>query len=388
LIRRGASENRGAGGGGVDRASGAGYIRLAAPDRGAAHCEGRQMTTSNSRVTVGVFDLPERADRAVAELLRDGCTEDQVATIEGPADGVAAELTGAGVAAELAAYYEGEVRAGRRLVAVRCDPGHSGPVMSAFGRNGGSVRVPAAVREGPHLISLTPLPPRRRNSANRRAIPCPSTRSTTQHPADVNPLWVAAVVEDVGAVTPRVLKGVGEDRHGAKVARLVHLRRERDSGVGAPFRMEVYRPERVTYDVAEEVWYARQPLPVLRIRESLARLTDRVPNVLLASHPLGRLAQAVLVMAYGVTAPNTSAGTAHSVHVLLAAWRARLRAAFVQRPSAYASAVSTAARPASPSSTSHARRMQRASEQPQLPVARPDRSETLNIPLHIFFLGW
>ena len=106
------------------------------------------MTTGSSKVTVGVFDLPERADRAVAELLRDGCTEDQVATIEGSADGVAAELTGAGVSAELAAYYEDEVRAGRRLVAVRCDPGHSGPVMSAFGRNGGSVRVPAVIREG------------------------------------------------------------------------------------------------------------------------------------------------------------------------------------------------------------------------------------------------
>lgn len=106
------------------------------------------MTTDNSRVTVGVFDLPERADRAVAELLNGGCTEDQVATIEGSADGVAAELTGAGVESELAAYYEGEVRAGRRLVAVRCDPGHRGPVMTAFGRNGGSVRVPAVVREG------------------------------------------------------------------------------------------------------------------------------------------------------------------------------------------------------------------------------------------------
>jgi hypothetical protein len=38
----------------------------------------------------------------------------------------------------------------------------------------------------------------------------------------VDPLWVAAVVEDGGAVAPGVLEGVGQDRHGGELARLVH----------------------------------------------------------------------------------------------------------------------------------------------------------------------
>ena len=51
----------------------------------------------------------------------------------------------------------------------------------------------------------------------------------------------AAVVEDLGAVAPGVLKRVGEDRHRAEVAGLVHL-----TGEGEPLCRVRYEGEKVT----------------------------------------------------------------------------------------------------------------------------------------------
>src|SRR5207248_1564906 len=74
------------------------------------------------------------------------------------------------------------------------------------------------------------------------------------HPAaaDVRPA-PAAVVQDVRVLAARVLEGVGQDRHGAELPRLVHLPGEFDGRGRAPGRVEYDGPERVAEDVADEM---------------------------------------------------------------------------------------------------------------------------------------
>ena len=108
------------------------------------------MATDECRLMVAVFDLGERADRARAQLL-DAGHEDEFVRLVSAADagaGCAADLAAGGVAADAVAYYTAELKAGRWLVAVECRPEDVGGVLGAFGRNGGSVRVPAEVRYG------------------------------------------------------------------------------------------------------------------------------------------------------------------------------------------------------------------------------------------------
>jgi hypothetical protein len=50
------------------------------------------------------------------------------------------------------------------------------------------------------------------------------------------------VVQDGVVVAPGILKRIGEDRHRGEIARLVHLLRECDNGVGAP-RRRAFPPE-------------------------------------------------------------------------------------------------------------------------------------------------
>jgi hypothetical protein len=70
--------------------------------------------------------------------------------------------------------------------------------------------------------------------------------------ANVRRVGVSAVVEDVLVFAPGVLKCVGENGHRTEVARLVHLPRERNRGVGAPRRRERDRAERIPEDVAQD----------------------------------------------------------------------------------------------------------------------------------------
>ena len=108
------------------------------------------MLTDGCRLMVGVFDLGERADRARAELVAAGHAEASVRVMAEPdeAAGCAAALAAGGVPAEAVAYYAGELRAGRFLLAVECPPAGVGGVLGAFGRHGGSLCVPPAVRSG------------------------------------------------------------------------------------------------------------------------------------------------------------------------------------------------------------------------------------------------
>jgi hypothetical protein len=108
------------------------------------------MANEGCRLLVAVFDLRERAERASAQLLADGHDGDRVLVIDGPdaRAGLVAELVAGGVASEAAAYYEGEVGAGRCLLAVSCHPDDARGVLNTFGRHAGSVRIPAEVRDG------------------------------------------------------------------------------------------------------------------------------------------------------------------------------------------------------------------------------------------------
>ncbi|QJX00526.1 hypothetical protein [Frigoriglobus tundricola] len=108
------------------------------------------MDAHDFRTLVAVFDLPERADRAVHHLLADGHDEERVHIVSGAgaAHDCASGLKEAGVPEEAGAYYEGELRAGRWLVVVSCQTCDVPGVLGAIGRHGGSVRVPPEVRDG------------------------------------------------------------------------------------------------------------------------------------------------------------------------------------------------------------------------------------------------
>jgi hypothetical protein len=99
---------------------------------------------------VNVFETIGHAERAVAALLADGYHAGQLAVVETAqeADGLGSRLADLGVPAELAEYYETEVRAGRVLVAVRCQPGDADDTRATLARAGGSVRVPPELRDG------------------------------------------------------------------------------------------------------------------------------------------------------------------------------------------------------------------------------------------------
>ncbi|MDY3555937.1 hypothetical protein R5W24_005083 [Gemmata sp. JC717] len=106
------------------------------------------MSTGERRSVVGVFDLCERAERAAAQLVSDGYGEEHVRVVEpGAPDGVA-DLVAGGTTAEAGTYYASETTAGRWLVVVSCRPELVAGVLSAFGRNCGSVCIPPAVRDG------------------------------------------------------------------------------------------------------------------------------------------------------------------------------------------------------------------------------------------------
>src|SRR5687768_11817137 len=92
---------------------------------------------------------------------------------------------------------------------------------------------------------------------------------------------IAAVVKDVVAVTARVLERVGEDRHRAEVARLVHLTSESESGVGAPLReegdgTERERPDDLTEEVAMRGALSRVRRGPVRVIEPAYRFGHRM----------------------------------------------------------------------------------------------------------------
>ncbi len=108
------------------------------------------MTPETSRLVVAVFDTSERAYRAAKALAADGFRPEQVRTIAEPdvPPDFPVDLVTAGVAADAGAYYAGEVRAGRCLLVVSCHPADAGSVMASVGPHGGSLRVPAQIRDG------------------------------------------------------------------------------------------------------------------------------------------------------------------------------------------------------------------------------------------------
>ena len=108
------------------------------------------MDAHDFRTLIAVFDLPERADRALRHLLTDGHEEDCVFVVPGSGSvGECADiLVEAGVPEEVGAYYEGEVRAGRWLLVVSCLVPDVPEVLCAIGRHGVSVRVPPEIRDG------------------------------------------------------------------------------------------------------------------------------------------------------------------------------------------------------------------------------------------------
>ena len=77
-------------------------------------------------------------------------------------------------------------------------------------------------------------------------------------PAPAN-VWTGAatVFEDLPFLTAGVLECVREDRHRAELARIVHLPRERNYGIGAPFGSERNRAKRVAENISEESHLAR-----------------------------------------------------------------------------------------------------------------------------------
>src|SRR5688572_16265034 len=92
-----------------------------------------------------------------------------------------------------------------------------------------------------------------RNGWAPRALPVVQYQIAHPTPADVNSRGVAAVVQNVLAVAPGILKRIGQYRHRAEVAGVVHLPGERHRGVGTPRRGEGNGAERVAEDVAEQV---------------------------------------------------------------------------------------------------------------------------------------
>lgn len=102
------------------------------------------MSTDELRSVVGVFDLRERAERTAAQLMGEGYAADRVRVVAPTDPGARDSLAAAGAGA----YYAGESEAGRWLVVVLCHPPALAGVLCAFGRNGGSVRVPPEVRDG------------------------------------------------------------------------------------------------------------------------------------------------------------------------------------------------------------------------------------------------
>ena len=108
------------------------------------------MARDESRMMVNVFEAIGHAERAVAALLADGYHAGQIAVVETAqeASGLGTALVRHGVPDDLAEYYEGEVRAGRFLVAVRYLPSDADDVRATLARSGGSVRVPPELRDG------------------------------------------------------------------------------------------------------------------------------------------------------------------------------------------------------------------------------------------------
>ena len=108
------------------------------------------MAHDETRMLVNVFETIGHAERAVAALLADGYHAGQIAVVETAqeAPGLGVRLSDLGVPAELAEYFESEVRAGRLLVAVRYHLNDADDVRATLARNGGSVRVPPEIRDG------------------------------------------------------------------------------------------------------------------------------------------------------------------------------------------------------------------------------------------------
>lgn len=108
------------------------------------------MSRDEPRMMVNVFETLGHAERAVAALLADGYHAGQIAVVETAqeASGLGAALARHGIPEDLAEYYEGEVRAGRFLVAVRYHPSDTDDVRATLARAGGSVRVPPELRDG------------------------------------------------------------------------------------------------------------------------------------------------------------------------------------------------------------------------------------------------
>ena len=68
-------------------------------------------------------------------------------------------------------------------------------------------------------------------------------------------MWPGAptVLEKLFVRAPCILERIGQDRHRAEIARLVHLTRQREGSVGAPCRSKCDRAEWVAEDVAQEL---------------------------------------------------------------------------------------------------------------------------------------
>ncbi len=106
------------------------------------------MSTEGSRMLVAAFDLRERAERAVGQLLADGHEPEHVQFLAGPELPLecATEWFSAGLTTEEIGYYADELTAGRLVVAVWSHVYDIASVLGVFGRHGGSVRVPPEIR--------------------------------------------------------------------------------------------------------------------------------------------------------------------------------------------------------------------------------------------------
>src|SRR5262249_42901123 len=71
-------------------------------------------------------------------------------------------------------------------------------------------------------------------------------------PANMRGSCIAAVVQDIFVLASGVLKGIGQNRHRAEVARIVHLLRESNDSVSLPRSSEGNRAKGITEYFTEE----------------------------------------------------------------------------------------------------------------------------------------
>lgn len=107
----------------------------------------------------------------------------------------------------------------------------------------------------------------------------------------MNLLRITAVVQDVFAVATGILQRIGQNRHCAEIARLVHQGGQRQRSVSPPGRREKHRAEGIAEDVVNECNLDRV-FCLACWPEHNSLITARLPGRFLGTHPkaLGSMA--------------------------------------------------------------------------------------------------